>query len=153
MHFKFLSQHLTIWGFTLISRCCSGKSASQSSVEFKIFSQMEKKIKRNKYHCEKCWFFTLKLNDLYHWSWVLPKQLSTWNSIMQYETIYMRKQKQKEAFVLFSLNYIHKYLQPLSPLIQIMITIECSYMSRSSDLLLEFVLLTWNFSTQTATLV
>lgn len=72
---------------------------------------------------------------------------------MQYETIYMRKQKQKEAFVLFSLNYIHKYLQPLSPLIQIMITIECSYMSRSSDLLLEFVLLTWNFSTQTATLV
>lgn len=153
MHFKFLSQHLTIWGFTLISRCCSGKSASQSCVEFKIFSQIEKKLKEINTTVKNAVYFTLKLNDLHHWSWVLPKQLSTWNSIMQYEIIYMIKQKQKEAFVLFSLNYIHKYLQPLSPLIQIMITTECSYMSRSSDLLLEFALLTWNFSTQTATLV
>lgn len=111
-----------------------------------ILTNGKKKLKEINTTVKNAVYFTLKINELHHWSWVLPKQLSTQNSIMQYEIIYMRKQKQKEALVLFSLNYIHKYLQPLSPLIQIMITIECSYMSRSSDLLLEFALLTRNLA-------
>lgn len=129
------------------------KSRSQFWGEFKIFSLMGPPPQNQNPHCEKCFVFNFKtINYLHHWSGFLPKQSSIWNSIIQYEVIWENRSRKKHKY-LFILNNTHKYLQLLSPLVQIMITIECSYTSGSWDLPVEFALLTWNFSTQTTTLV
>lgn len=102
-------------------------------------------------HCEKCFVFKI-INYLHHRSGFLPKQSPIWNSIIQYEIIWENRSRKKHKQV-FILTNRYKYLQLLPPLIQIMITTECSYMTGSWDLPVEFALLTWNFSTQIATLV